>query len=220
MFSRRPIAKRVAAWTGAGVLLLGAYVLGAHLCYSAIGRRMPALRPILGGVYAPLAVYSRHPDWPGSRLYSRYVIWSDREFANRFILTADPRKVVHEQSDVAFRGTALRDVVAYLSEVHACRIEFDPAVNSEEEVTIVRKGTVEAVFNELLAPLGLAAAADRERILIGTPEALERAAAESRSATVTLQLVLAALVFLVVAFVLWFRRTRKHAESLVRPTPA
>ncbi|MFO1096422.1 MAG: hypothetical protein U0992_24415 [Planctomycetaceae bacterium] len=209
MSSRHTILKRVAAWTAGVLLLLTAYVLGAHLCYSTIGRRIPASAPIVAGLYAPLSVYSRHPDWPGSRLYVRYVIWSDREFANHFILTADPRKVLDEQTDVVFHGTSLHDVITYLREVHSCRIEFDPDVDTEQEITIVQQGTVRDVTQSLLTPLGLAAAADRERILIGTPAALERAAAESRRSNSILYFTLAVLVVLTAVTVVWWSR-RNH----------
>ena len=76
MPTRRPLLKRVALWTGAVVLLLASYVLGAPFVdFAATRYAPPFVEPVLKAVYAPIIFLDRNPEAPGHHAFQAYLTW-------------------------------------------------------------------------------------------------------------------------------------------------
>lgn len=75
MHPRRPFLKRAIVWTGAVVLLLVSYVLGAPFVAFFASRYVPRSEPLFVAVYAPLVYVSRDPDAPGHSEFTAYCQW-------------------------------------------------------------------------------------------------------------------------------------------------
>ena len=73
MPTRRPLLKRVALWTGAVVLLLTWYPLGAPFAVYFFAYRFPAAMPAVTVLYFPLDYFLRHEEILGSQAYRYYV---------------------------------------------------------------------------------------------------------------------------------------------------
>ena len=77
MSSRRPILKRIAAWTAAAAMLLVAYVAGAPFVTGLAARKCPSVIPALVVAYAPLVYLTQHDDVIGHETWARYVQWCE-----------------------------------------------------------------------------------------------------------------------------------------------
>lgn len=67
--------RRFVLWTGAAVLVLASYILGAPLVWFATWKYVPELIPVVQVVYAPFNFYCSHPELPGSTSISEYYTW-------------------------------------------------------------------------------------------------------------------------------------------------
>jgi hypothetical protein len=208
----------------AAVLLLGAYAASAPFVFFWIQHRLPSAIPTLQAVYAPLAVYSRHAEWPGSISYIHYQSWCHRTLQEYTLGPEDANRKLDELTQIQFSGSPLRDIVNYLSEVHGYPIELDDSADGDTELTANHSAPLQDALAQLLDPHGLVAAPDEGRIVIGTSAAIERIVAQRRAANplhVWGPLVLGTGgTALVIAAVLLIRRimmNRRRARPVVNP---
>lgn len=126
-----------------------------------------------------------------------------------------------ELTQLEFRGSRLGDVADYLTELHECRIELDPTADRDIRVTINSTARLQDVLTELLQPHGLVAAPLGERIVIGTPAAVQRLVAASDQSDAgpawSGGLLLSGAMAVILAAVWHIRRGRSKRGE--RPTP-
>lgn len=218
MPSRRPILKRFAQWTVGAILVLAAYCLSAPFAFFWLEQHAPGAMPALQVVYAPLILYVRHPNWPGSEPFNRFQSWTSATIREYTVGPWRANDVLDGGTDIQFKGTLLRDVLDYLGEVHAFPVELDADVDGEVEITIAAKTSLRDALQEILAPHGLVAAPDEGRIVVGTPEAIDRIVAQRRAANPLVVYgpwVLIAIVVLILgaAAQLIRRRKSKHRAT-------
>jgi hypothetical protein len=170
-----PILNRIAKWTAAGMLLLAWYFASPPFAFRVAQRHFPAALPALTTIYRPSEYYVTHEELPGSKLYHWYMGRSDRIARNALREAIDPHAKLLEPTGLEFTGTPLRDVLSYASEIHEISLDLDASVDGEVKVTINASGIpMQKALEELLKPHGLIAVPDGERIIISTPEAIER----------------------------------------------
>jgi len=183
MASRRPLVKRLAAWTAAAVLLVSMY-LASYPCNLFIAvRHWSRAIPMLQFLYAPLNVYSRNPTYFGSLTYKEYTGWAYSTIFYRLIGDEESSGILDSKTIVQFTGTPLHRVTRFVGEIHNYPIEFDSGVDREVEITVNSKATLREALAELLEPHGLIAWPAKGRIAIGSQAAIERVKAEDRRKT-------------------------------------
>jgi len=209
MHSRRSRLRRVVLWPAAAVLLLAAYALSPPFLSYWVTRYAPPAMPVLRALWSPLELYARHPAWPGSRAYVEYEMWANRRLQDHFASDADVK--LNEMTQIQFNGTPLSDVASYLSALHDHRIELLEGIDGDIPVTMNANGKLRDALDQLVQPLGLAAAPVGTKIVIGPPAEVERLVVEADAAAssgrwIADLVVLANLVLIVAVIVLLLRR--------------
>lgn len=179
MSARPNRLKRCLFWSGVALGLLVLYVASWPFVSFWSERHLRAALPVVRAVYAPLEVYFRN-EWPGTRMYGRYTSSCIRTLNEH--ARGDVNARLDDQTSIQFAGTPLRDVVSYVSEVHGFYIEVLEDVDGDVEITVTSNATLRDALDELLQPLGLAAAPVGRKLVIGPPETVQRLAAEAEAA--------------------------------------
>jgi hypothetical protein len=217
MPSRPNRLKRCLFWTGIALGLLVFYIASWPFVFFWCERNLHAGIPVVRAVYAPLEVYSRN-EWPGSRMYGQYTSWCISTLQEHSRGDASAR--LNEQINIEFAQTPLRDVISYVSEIQGFQIELLDEVDGDVEVTANSNGTVGELLDQMLHPLGLAAAPVGRKLVIGSPEAVQRLAAEAAAAAQAGKLrgnliVLGGLVLIVAVIVLVVRRRAGQRRAVI-----
>lgn len=198
-------------------MLLTAYLASYPCIFFLTVQHWQRAVPALQFFYAPLHGYNRNPQYFGSQTYKDYVAWADTAIAYRVIGDIDSDRILRTKTDIDFTNAPLRDVVSYLSELHAHPLELDPDVDGGIEVTLQSRATLGESLTELLEPHGLVAWPAHNHIAIGTPVAIERTKDADRAnnpVPIGAWILLALAIVSGISLVLLFRPPRQRPSDV------
>jgi hypothetical protein len=180
MHARRTLLNRIALWMTGVVLALTVYLATQPFLFYLCGRQFPRAIPALLHVYAPARIYCDQ-EWIGTTQFAEYSYWGFYTLAEYHRGDERSNEILDESSTIQFSGTPLRDVIGYLSEVHAYPIEPGSEVDGDVEITVNLNGPLRNCLQTILESHGLTAWPANKRIVIGTPAAVQRIRADERA---------------------------------------